>query len=77
MAPICEHHKKIYLGYIAWHEMARKRISQKYTQVKCSNCRLHLFPDELNEPNNERSQQIIENHKKYLEKHPKAKSVIL
>ena len=76
MVIACAHHKKIDLGYIACHEMAQRRTSQRYTQVKCSNCGLYLFPDELNEPDNEKSQRVIENHNKYLEKHPKAKSVI-
>lgn len=72
----CEHHKKLDLGYVQWHVLAGKRINQKYTQVKCINCGLYLFPDELNEPDNKNAQQVIDRHAKYLEEHPKAKDVL-
>lgn len=72
----CEHHKPIEMGYVAWHNMATKRYSQRYTQIKCKQCNRYLFPDELNEPDNLKSQKVIEKHNKYLEEHPKAKSVI-
>ena len=68
----CPHHKRIELGYIQWHEMARKRISQKYTQVKCCVCKLYMWPDELNEPENEKANRIIAKHQRYLEDHPKS-----
>lgn len=72
----CEHHKPSNLGYIAKHEQAIKRINQKYTQIKCAVCNRYLFPDELNEPENPKSIKSVERHEKYLEQHPKAKSII-
>lgn len=71
----CAHHKHLELGYIEWHEAARKRGRQKYTQVFCKNCERYLFPDELNEPDNPASIRINAAHEKYLEEHPKAKPV--
>lgn len=73
----CAHHKPINLGYIQWHTMADKRVNQRYRQVYCPNCEHYLFPDELNEPDNPKAHKSIERHKAYLEKHPKAKSVVL
>lgn len=35
-----------------------------------------MFPDELNEPYNEKANKVIEKHRKYLELHPKAKDVV-
>ena len=72
----CEHHKRIEMGYVSWHNMATRRYSQKYTQVKCPVCEKYLFPDELNEPDNTKAQKVIENHNKYLEQHPRAKDVL-
>jgi len=72
----CEHHKPLDLGYIQWHNTASARINQKYTQVRCPNCQLLFFPDELNEPENHKSLAIIEKHRIYLEQHPKAKDVL-
>lgn len=72
---LCEHHKKVELGYIAWHNWATKMNSQKLTQVRCGICGLYLFPEEMNEPENSKVQKVIERHKKYLEQHPKAVSV--
>jgi hypothetical protein len=72
----CEHHKPLDFGYLRWHAIAEKRVNQKYTQVFCNKCQRYLFPDELNEPENPASIHIIEKHKKYLEQHPKATSIL-
>ena len=71
---ICDHHKPKKLGYIAWHEWAQHRTSQKLTQIKCDHCKLFFFPDELNEPENPKAIKSIKRHRKYLELHPKAKA---
>jgi hypothetical protein len=72
----CNHHKKIELGYIAWHNWATKMNSQKITQIRCKACKLYLFPNEINEPDNPKVKKVIENHNKYLELHPKAISLL-
>jgi len=68
----CEHHKPSDLGYLAWHDWARRCGSQKYYQVFCEKCNHYLYPHELNEPDNPKSIKSIERHEKYLEQHPKA-----
>lgn len=76
MADYCEHHKPVEKGYVAWHNWAQHRISQKYTQIRCAVCKRHLFPDELNEPDNAKSIAVIAKHAAYLEQHPRAKDCL-
>lgn len=73
---ICKHHKRIELGYIQWHSFAGKLIRQRITQVKCTVCKLYLFPQEINEPENSKVIKVLARHQAYLEKHPNAKSLL-
>lgn len=73
---MCSHHQKRELGYIEWHDWATKMNSQRITQIKCAVCKLYLFPNEINEPDNPKVQKVIERHEKYLEQHPRAKSLL-
>lgn len=62
---ICEHHQPVELGYIEWDRWANRMMRKGYKQVRCEVCKLYLFPEELNEPENP---EVIENEEKRIAK---------
>lgn len=66
---MCEHHKPMnkVLGYIAHSEWMAAQGRKRLSQVKCEVCDRYLFPEELNEPDNEKANAIIRKSEAFLE----------